>query len=215
MDSACIIPVCQVCGSTDDHICETTSLVKAPSSSTACSPVGETDKDVVGSIQPRVVAKEGARPLAPLSMMARNADMGLSNRRATAVTAPRKLHIDTSSSLKRKKSDPVGPGLHRLKDQAAEWLQGLSPESMARFVAGGQAVDSTLKMRQAAWKWATSGDEVTGSPRSSPKVKGTMESEATVMSETKHDGEDQRLHEKDVVVEEEDKSDWVYHGLQH
>ncbi|KAF1348828.1 hypothetical protein BDV97DRAFT_193470 [Delphinella strobiligena] len=151
-DSACFIPICRVCGGADNHICEVLSPSQLTSQSPTCPPFREeqrTSKMIYeGPVHSQEVAQgEQTSPQAsPI------------HRRATAIASTR-LSKDVASSLGRKKSDPVGLELHRLGNQAAGWLQSLSPGRRNRVTLNEVPDTNDTDMSRMHWKWPTHGSQ--------------------------------------------------------
>lgn len=155
-DSACFTPVCRVCGGADDHVCEVLSPSQLTSQSPACLSFKEEQRtsrmiyEEPVHFQEVAQSKQTSPQASPL------------NRRATAAastSSSKMLRKDVSSSLGRKKSDPVGLELHRLGNQAAGWLQSLTPERMNRRMPNKVPHTNDTDMPQVHWKWPTHGSQ--------------------------------------------------------
>lgn len=148
-DSACFIPVCRVCGGDDDHVCDMT-----------LSPSRIGVQNISSPQSTRMAESQRGSAMGPDD----------SSEQLGVYDSAWNVEVD---SQQQKKAELVGLELHRLGNQAAGWLQGLSPNSMKHFMSGKTTTDGTLRVRQAAWKWAklTNQDEPNDS---SPKRRKTV-----------------------------------------
>lgn len=118
---------CQICGGIDDHICEVLSPSMVVSSSAAS--VSSTEHE---SACPRPAPMPSQKTTS--STDNRQDPVPESKHEEMAISPSNNLAKIQTCSLQRKKSDPLGLELHRLGNQAAEWLQCLSGDGVKRYV---------------------------------------------------------------------------------
>lgn len=139
-DSACVIPVCQTCGSRDPHVCEMVPPSNLASYSVTSSSSMEDEDACPQPVQLLSSPASATRAQGNIGSRARDCPMSISSHGKTE-----------ECSLQRKKSDPLGLELHRLGDQAAEWLQSLSPGSKRRFMPEKVSADGPGKLLPVPW----------------------------------------------------------------
>ena len=199
MDTGTVAPACRVCGLQDDHVCEVVSPSKLSTQSTTSRSSAEeyagcqggADVELCATLQCQTETNESNK-----ESKGRGAEA-----EAEAATPSKRAGASSSGPLQRKKSDPIGLELNRLKDQAAGWLHGMSPGEVSRFMAS-RAAGGVGKAPQAAWGFTKSGRQESRS-EGSPTLGSTQAAETPEKDEVP----EAAGAAKDGAVEWSDKHD--------